>query len=324
LPESIWSVDSMKGGNQCERGAFLWECAFIFVDMKALRNISGLLAEAGELENAGKPEEAAAVYQRVVDADPANQAAVGRLLVIYRRRKEYKKELAVIEGALAVYGARDKAKQEEWVSAHPGAAKVGKAFLKTMGGSAFDGDPMVGRLVKRKEFVEKRLGKRPRGAGAGSRKAAVAARKAAGTAERKREAAERRGAAAAKKAAAVAEAAARKAAEVAAKKAAIEVKMHPSLFVITLRYLVPLDRIDAAMKKHVAFLDKHFDRGDFLVAGRQVPRTGGIIIARGKDRRTVERIMNQDPLVKGKMAGVDIVEFVASRGFPRFRQRNGS
>ena len=56
-----------------------------------------------------------------------------------------------------------------------------------------------------------------------------------------------------------------------------------------------------------------YDNGDFLVSGRQVPRTGGIIIARGKDRDKVERLMNNDPFVKKKFASMDIVEFTASQ-----------
>ena len=63
----------------------------------------------------------------------------------------------------------------------------------------------------------------------------------------------------------------------------------------------------------MTFLDKHYGRGDFLVSGRQVPRTGGIIITRGKNRAAVERMMQSDPFVKGKMASIDIVEFSASQ-----------
>ncbi|HWB94374.1 MAG TPA: YciI family protein, partial [Puia sp.] len=189
----------------------------------------------------------------------------------------------------------------------------------------------------------KRLGKKGKAAGTGQRrKGAVqkrqeaAARKKKGAAEARRQAAarqespavarkktaEERKAAAQKKKEQEAEAK-REAAE-AAKKAAIEVKMYPSLFVISLRYLVSLEKIDAVMKKHVAFLDKHFAVGDFLVSGRQVPRTGGIIVARAKDRASVERIMKQDPLLKGQLASVDIVEFTASKmdkGFDKLLRR---
>jgi uncharacterized protein YciI len=76
---------------------------------------------------------------------------------------------------------------------------------------------------------------------------------------------------------------------------------------------VSLDKIDKAMPSHVAFLKNHFEKGDFLVSGRQVPRTGGIIIARGKGRDAVERLMKNDPFVKKKLASVDIVEFTASQ-----------
>lgn len=308
--------------------------------MKSVKNSGRALADARQLEQAGKPEEAAAVYQQIVDADPVNQEAVERLLVIYRRQKEYKNELAVIEGALAAYAARDKANQEKWISAHPGAAKVGRQFLRSLGGagvSAFGSNPVVERLLKRKEFVGKRLGKKPgkkgKAVSAAARKKVKAAAKREAAAEARRAAAEearravevRRAAAAEKAAKKAAERAAQKAAKQAAKKTAIEVKMHPSLFVITLRYLVPLEKIDAVMKKHVAFLDKHFSAGDFLVSGRQVPRTGGVIIARAKDRASVERIMKQDPFLKGKLASVDIVEFIASKfdkSFPYARQKS--
>jgi uncharacterized protein YciI len=67
------------------------------------------------------------------------------------------------------------------------------------------------------------------------------------------------------------------------------------------------------MPRHMTFLDKHYKQGDFLVSGRQMPRTGGIIIAKGKNRASVERLMQQDPFVKGKLATMDIVEFSASQ-----------
>ena len=72
------------------------------------------------------------------------------------------------------------------------------------------------------------------------------------------------------------------------------------------------------------FLQHDYDRlhfipaGDFVVAGRQVPRTGGIIIARGKNRGAIERIMKQDPFLKGRLASLDIVEFTPSGDFTGF------
>jgi uncharacterized protein YciI len=323
------------------------------------------MADAQELEQEGRLEEAAAVYQQLVNADATDQKVVERLLVIYRRLKEYKKELAVIESALAAFAQRDKDSQQKWISEHPNAAKAGRAFLKTMGGSsvsAFGTDPMVGRLMKRKELVEKRVrgkaagrkqgaaakkkegpGERGRVAGqekkkaaAGARRKKVAEAKQAAAAKKKAEEAAKRAVAEAKRKEAAtkreeaararreageakrkeaaearrAAAEARREAAAAKKAAEEEARAHPPLFVISLRYLVPLEKIDAAMSKHTAFLNKHLATGDFLMSGQQVPRTGEIIIAKGKDRAAVERIMKRDPL--SKLASADIVEFKPS------------
>jgi uncharacterized protein YciI len=171
-------------------------------------------------------------------------------------------------------------------------------------------NPVVSALQKRKEIVVKRLGGRKGKAakrGKPARISAAAVRKQAST-DKKQAAAAKREAAFAKREAA---AEARRAAAEQRKQAAAA--KQPSLFVISLWYLVSLDKIDAAMPAHVAFLKKHYDKGEFIVSGRQVPRTGGIIIARGKNRDAVERLMNNDPFVKNKLASVDIVEFKASQ-----------
>ena len=67
------------------------------------------------------------------------------------------------------------------------------------------------------------------------------------------------------------------------------------------------------MKRHMAYLDKHYDNGNFLISGRQVPRTGGIIIARARNRNAIEKIVKQDPFLKRKRASADIIEFIVSQ-----------
>ncbi len=337
--------------------------------MKALIGNKQLLSEGRRLEQAGQLESAAAVYQRMVDADPGNQEAMERLLVVYRRLKDYPKELAVIDVALQTVAERNKVAQQTWLTAHPKAAKLGKQVLRFLGGesvTAYGTNPEVQKLLKRKGLVERRIdgvkGKKAKKGTAvitvekrtktanrnASAQPTVAKKKSATKLSEDRKRADRQRKAVAKarreateqrkrierqrkKTAAAArretaekkrqEVEARKEAMAQAKQAAVEAKVHPSLFIVSLRYLVPLEKIDAAMKNHVAFLDKYFAKGDFLVSGRQVPRTGGIIVARGKDRAAVERIMKQDPFVMGKLVSIDIVEFRASKtakGLRRF------
>jgi uncharacterized protein YciI len=83
-----------------------------------------------------------------------------------------------------------------------------------------------------------------------------------------------------------------------------------SWFVVSLRYVAPLDAIDAAMRSHVAFLEKHRKAGAFIAWGRKVPRTGGIILARGESRAAIERIMAGDPFVARRLAEVEVTEFL--------------
>lgn len=290
-------------------------CASIFaLFMKMLKNIGRLLTEARRLEQADDLPGAAGVYEQVLHADPFHQQAVARLLTIYRRLKDYKKELRVIENALAAYKQRDKALREKWISDHPHAARVGQKFLKSLGGtsvSAFGSNSDVERLLKRKAVVEKRLG-RPAPKKTKAKVVSIDGR--AATAAARKEAAERK----------KQETAARKASAeaMAAAKAEAEIAAQPSLFVITLRYLVPLEKIDAMLPRHAAYLEKQYAKGNFLVSGRMVPRTGGIIIARGKDLAAVERITRQDPFVKEKLASIDIVEFKASKTGPAAKGKN--
>lgn len=94
-----------------------------------------------------------------------------------------------------------------------------------------------------------------------------------------------------------------------------------SLFVIELLYKAPLDRIDAHMKPHMAFLKKHYAAGRFLISGRKIPRDGGIIIATGTDRAGLEAIMREDPFCAHGLADVRIVEFRASQHADDLQER---
>jgi uncharacterized protein YciI len=85
------------------------------------------------------------------------------------------------------------------------------------------------------------------------------------------------------------------------------------VFVIELVYKVDLAQIDAHMKAHVVWLDKHYDAGTFLVSGRKVPRDGGIIIALAADRDAIEAIVKEDPFVANGLADYRIIEFRASQ-----------
>jgi uncharacterized protein YciI len=93
------------------------------------------------------------------------------------------------------------------------------------------------------------------------------------------------------------------------------------MFVIELVYKVDLERIDARMAAHVAFLNKYYASGHFLVSGRKIPRDGGIILAVGKDRQEVEAIIKQDPFVRDGLADYRLIEFRASQRAKDIQER---
>jgi uncharacterized protein YciI len=85
------------------------------------------------------------------------------------------------------------------------------------------------------------------------------------------------------------------------------------MFVIELVYKAPLEEIDAHMAAHVAFLKKYYAAGNFLVSGRKIPRDGGIILAVGKTRSQIEKIVEEDPFYARGLAEFRIIEFRASQ-----------
>jgi len=88
-----------------------------------------------------------------------------------------------------------------------------------------------------------------------------------------------------------------------------------SWFVVSLHYVAPLSAIDAAMRSHVAFLEKQRTAGVFIAWGRKVPRTGGIILARGESAAAIEQIMKDDPFVARRLAEIEVTEFLPKPSF---------
>lgn len=85
------------------------------------------------------------------------------------------------------------------------------------------------------------------------------------------------------------------------------------MFVVELTYKADLEKIDEAMKAHMAFLRKHYAAGTFIMSGRKVPREGGIILARGASRAEVEALMAEDPFCKLGLAEFRVIEFRMSQ-----------
>ena len=82
------------------------------------------------------------------------------------------------------------------------------------------------------------------------------------------------------------------------------------MYIITLTYKKPMEEIEKVTADHRAFLDTLYTQDVLLASGPQVPRTGGILIARsGRSKEEVMEILKQDPFYIADVADYSIIEF---------------
>lgn len=81
------------------------------------------------------------------------------------------------------------------------------------------------------------------------------------------------------------------------------------MFIISLTYIKPLEEVDTLLEEHVDYLKEQYALGNFLASGRKVPRTGGVILARGASRDEIETIITLDPFYRHGVAEYEITEF---------------
>ena len=74
------------------------------------------------------------------------------------------------------------------------------------------------------------------------------------------------------------------------------------------------------MTEHVKFLQVYYKKNIFVTSGRKVPRTGGIILALGKSKAEIEKIMSEDPFVIHHLAEYTVTEFLNSQTHPKFKE----
>jgi uncharacterized protein YciI len=89
------------------------------------------------------------------------------------------------------------------------------------------------------------------------------------------------------------------------------------MYVVSLTYRVPQDIVDFHNDAHISWLQKAFDDGVFIAAGRKVPRTGGLLLSQA-DRATLDASLKLDPFYANGVADFEVVEFHAARVAPGY------
>ncbi len=93
-----------------------------------------------------------------------------------------------------------------------------------------------------------------------------------------------------------------------------------NLFAVVLRYIAPIERVDAYRPAHITFLEKYYQKGVFLVSGVQTPKTGGVILARGGSRSELQDILKEDPFFTEGLAEYQMFEFGPTRWSASFKK----
>lgn len=91
------------------------------------------------------------------------------------------------------------------------------------------------------------------------------------------------------------------------------------MFIFNLTYIKPLTEAEKFLQKHIAFLDKYYEKNVFICSGRKIPRTGGVILCNCETQQEAEEIMQDDPFYKEKIAQYEIIEFIPSKACDDFK-----
>lgn len=91
------------------------------------------------------------------------------------------------------------------------------------------------------------------------------------------------------------------------------------MFIVNLTYKTKLEEVDQYINAHIEFLNKQYELGNFLISGRKVPRTGGIILSNVEKRTKLEEIIAKDPFKIHELADYKLIEFAPSRTCDEFK-----
>jgi hypothetical protein len=129
--------------------------------MESDPSINQLISKAAEAEKSKDTALAIGFYNQLLKADPLQIHAYDRLMIIYRKEKNYKKELSIINSGIKAFEKFYKKQQPRHSKKISEISeKLNKAFhlIDKKGHSLYNPEPLD-RWEKRKQTVEKKIDK---------------------------------------------------------------------------------------------------------------------------------------------------------------------
>ncbi|AXY74121.1 tetratricopeptide repeat protein [Paraflavitalea soli] len=115
-----------------------------------------LHVRAKEAEQAGEPAQAVKLYTQALKNDPMDDISYNRLMVHYRRQKDYQKELKIIQAAIAAHLHHAQQTGEQWLKKNKQTARTARALVKSLGLVDRKGMPKL--ETRQIETWQKRMG----------------------------------------------------------------------------------------------------------------------------------------------------------------------
>lgn len=91
------------------------------------------------------------------------------------------------------------------------------------------------------------------------------------------------------------------------------------VFIIILRYVVPMDVVETHTAAHRAWLDDCIEKGLLEATGAFTPRNGGALIAKAANRAAVQTLLEQDPFYVHGVAEYQVFEWAPTKFSPAFK-----
>ena len=85
------------------------------------------------------------------------------------------------------------------------------------------------------------------------------------------------------------------------------------MFIVSLEYIKDLAAVETYLAEHIAYLERYYQAGVFVMSGRKQPRTGGVILMKASDREQVEKLIAEDPFHREGVAKYTITEFIPTK-----------
>jgi tetratricopeptide (TPR) repeat protein len=133
------------------------------VALHVAKTYSELMKEAKEFEENNELENAAKLYARAAKAEPHDEQAYNRLMIIYRKLQWYEEELKIIKKGIAAFEELYQKKSERLFGKNQKVARLSNALAKSLGQRGKKTEALylpepIPKWMKRQKVVEKKLG----------------------------------------------------------------------------------------------------------------------------------------------------------------------